>query len=106
MECFGCDQMEYQFNIAKGAAFQPELTPGTEVYVDDIVGKGIILLKRSEPKSYNIKMDNGIIVHRNRKNFCCSKRLSLFDLEVFAYTLSDTPASLALPKPQFPTKIP
>ncbi len=39
---------------------------GTEVYVDNIGGKGIILQKRSKPRSYNIKMDNDTILHRNK----------------------------------------
>ncbi len=99
-------QMEYQFNKAKGAAPLSELTPGTEVYVDDIGGKGIILQKRNEPRSYNIKMDNGTILRRNRKNLRCPKRSSLFDFEVFADKPTDSLASPAPAKPQSPSKMP
>ena len=46
----------------------PELKPKTRVTVVDNKKKGLVLRKRTEPRSYDVQLENGTIIRRNRRS--------------------------------------
>lgn len=98
-------QMEYQFNRAHGATPLSELSPGTKVYVEDIGQYGVIVRKRSEPRSYDVRVDNGAILRRNRKTLRCPKNSSSFDPDLFNTTSTSAPQQ-STSESATPSKIP
>lgn len=60
-------QMEHQFNCARGAKDLPPLLLGANVFVEDMQLEGTIAKKREEPRSYDVRLAKGGIARRNRK---------------------------------------
>lgn len=62
------DRMKRNFDTARGARTLPELRCGSRVYVQDAERQGEVLIKREEPRSYEICLEDGTILRRNRKS--------------------------------------
>ncbi len=62
------DRMKHNFDRAKGARPLPELSPGRNVFVEDASKKGTIIKRHDEPRSYDVKIENGAELRRNRKS--------------------------------------
>ena len=60
--------MERNFNRAKGARPLSTLQPGRKVFVEDTEKHGEIVYKREEPRSYDVRFEDGSILRRNRKS--------------------------------------
>ncbi len=86
-------QMEKNFNRSHSATPLPELSPGEEVYIEDIGKKGVIVRKRNEPRSYDIQLSNGTILWRNRRSLRCPKQSTAFDPDLFDLALPHTPST-------------
>lgn len=110
-------QMEHQFNRSKGAKELPELQPGTSVLIKDLNQYGTVIRKRMEPRSYEIRLNNGGIVRRNRKGLrALPKALPEIPCETstpqstpVSTPAKSTPSKLKTPSPEVrptPTKIP
>ncbi len=61
------DRMKRNFDQAKGVHPLTELSPGRKVLVEDANKKGVVIKKRSEPRSYDVRLENGTVLRRNRK---------------------------------------
>jgi len=87
-------QMERQFNQSRGAVDLPELQPGTLVLVEDLNQRGTVVRKHTEPRSYDIRLNNGGIFRRNRKGLRALPTVML-DIPVENPTPQSTPVSTA-----------
>ncbi len=65
------ERMERYYN--KSARELPELQPGTRVLIEDLRIHGKIIRKREEPRSYDVRLENGRVIRRNRRNLRCPK---------------------------------
>lgn len=65
-------QMEQHFSRARWEKPLPKLQPGRKVFVEGLQCKGTVIKQKYEPCSYDIKLDNGTVVCRNRKTMRCS----------------------------------
>lgn len=64
------DRMKKQFDKVHGARELRELSPGRNVVVEDVGKQGTIVRQREERRSYDVELNNGARLRRNRKTLC------------------------------------
>ena len=60
-------RMKRNFDRARGVRSLPQLRLGRKVFVEDAEQRGEIVCKREEPRSYDVRLEDGTLLRRNRK---------------------------------------
>ena len=61
------EKYQNNFNKSKRTVILPYLQTGDEVYVTDRSEYGQVEARRSEPRSYEVKLNSGNTIRRNRR---------------------------------------